>query len=332
MIATPLRGAIAGSPIDFEAYPATSIDGVAGWRTDSGSAFVAKTEAYSGTRALILAAGASETEAVAPWVSDGSPYVNFNFALTGVKAVVSPNSREFMNIAGALAAVVREDASTGRLWVLDIGAKGASVWVPTASVVTLDSDGGVAGWVTLAVSIDLKENLWSLRVGDDAAETGIRRVPESDGSLSCRFYGYAYKSWSLDDLAWSASATPVVEGGPSGASAAKGGSASSGTLTGGGISGVAASASGATARTGAATSGVGAAAGVKLSSIVYVDATKGNDNNDGTIAYPKATLRAAFAIIDPAGAEVHAATGTYRLESKRFPAVKFVTSGRVIIK
>ena len=332
------RGATSSSStIDFESYAPGDIDGVSGWKAEFGLAEVTSMRAHSGVQSLVLLPGPFEAEVVAPGSLDGAAGASVILSISGVPAVARPDSQEFMNLAGALVAVVAEDSAHGRIWVLDATpAGGAPLWRSTDALVPLDDSGTVAGWVTLRVDLDFQKNLWSLGIGDGApVESGIGLATDPSLGRTCRFYGYANKPWWLDDLTVDAVLEP-----------AEASSLSQGT-SGGGERTVApafvacvapppppspSAKPGLPSGTLAPKAPASTQAPVALSKVVHVDGAKGDDANDGSQEHPKATLRAAFATLDPSGAEVHVAAGTYRLETKVFPAVRFIAEGRVVIQ
>ena len=287
---------------------------------------------HGGQQDLALLAGSADAEVVLPWNLSGQGTAAISLWVKGVEAQDQAFSNEFLNLAGAAVALVTENAGQARVWVLASDAAGNVAWQPTGALVAIAGNGTLADWTQLQVGIDFGLGTWSLTIGGQPAVTGLGLAANPAVGRSCRAYGYPDKTWWLDDCRLDAS-TPVNAAGqlaveevlpanrrriPHPLPGASSSSASAGP-------------SGSSTPPLPATSSVSPKASV-LSSVIYVDATKGDDNGDGSLQHPKSTLRAAFAALNPSGATVHVAAGTYWLETKVFPAVRFIAEGRVVIQ
>jgi hypothetical protein len=316
--------AVVPSLIDFENFPVGELTDGSGLRVDKGRAVITGDYAHSGKNSLSLAAGAAEATVRLPWNPESAKTAVVRFWVNGLPAADRAESREFANASGAMVALVKDGSGQGRIWILD--ASGDSpAWRKTEALLPLSADGATQGWVSLEFRIDYVKGRWSLSVDDVAAASGAGLLVNEKPGRRTFLYGFAEKSWSVDDCTLQVDVDLSADAGVAGGSG-RAGDASRGD-------GVVGDNSGRPGQSGKSSGGDGAtSAKVGTLKVVHVSAASGNDANDGSKARPKATLRAAFAALSQAGGDIVVSDGEYRLPFRKFPGVRLVMNGRVEFK
>ncbi len=304
-----------------------------GWLVKQGRAAVV--EGVAGARRLALVAGAVEAEVRLPALPAGVS--TFSFSAGALPACDRAESREFVNVAGALVALVKDGDRAARLWVLDAPAglpESADDWIPTPVTLPLGDDGALSGHAAFEFRIDRDQSLWFLSVDGREVTSGCGL--DSTVGLAPSFHGFAASTWFVEacsvSTASSSSSSVVIPGSLAGANPP--GAKTSGV----GLPGTKKPRSTTPDDLPAPTTrpaGIPLAnptSGTSARPRISVDAAAGDDTGDGTPAHPKATLRAAFAALPRSGGDIVIAGGDYVVPSRTFPGVRLVMNGRVNLR
>ncbi len=147
-----------------EGFTLGALAGQRGWHVSAGEAAIVSDAAYSGSRSVLIAAGATLTQVDQIFSPLAGASLFFVELFAKPVADADTNAATRFDLDGARV-VVRRNGTTGELMAFSGDGTGGGTWQPTAFGLPLGADGAAVDWVRLTVRLDFVNRRWDLFAG-----------------------------------------------------------------------------------------------------------------------------------------------------------------------